>query len=781
MGTVYEPQPMELLGGAPGRAHAIGVCGVGVAGVAAWLARKGWKVSGCDSLAGGKTAEWLRAQGVDVVAGHDPSHIDSDCDILIHTAAVAASHPEMRRAAELGVPVLRRGLALAALLGGCRAVAVCGTHGKTTTTTFATRLLRALGDDAGWCLGGTAEGLDGYSGGGMTVDSIVVAESDESDGTLAAYAPYIMVVNNIEFDHMEHFEGEAALVECFVSAARKTRRAVIFGADSRRAVQVAQSASVQAIGFGFCESAEMRATNLRMDANGTTFEMSWRGAPLGDVRIDSPGRHNVLNALGAATVAVSLGHDPAEVAGGMRSLGALPERRFECLANTNGIRVVSDYSHHPTEIKALVEVARLQNAKRIVALFQPHRYTRTLALGADFPPSFSGIDKLVISPVFEASEAPIDGGHSSDLYARFRNATGAGESIPVPMIAPSLDAARDYLLHELRDGDLFLAIGAGDIVRTAREIAQAVQSGEFGCQAVSDEFADIRLSRDYPLGRHTGYGVGGCADWFAAPANETELGSLVARLSQRGIQWRVAGAGMNTLVSDLGVSGVVISLDAPDFTFFERTGDETVRCGAGLSGAALLDRLEREGLSGLEFLEGVPGRLGGFLAMNAGAHGDEICSHVESIHHLNGDGSRAIIPRDDLAYGYRECESLVGRIALGAEFRLKRDTSEAIRERRAAFRAKRINLAGMRTDGSVFKNPPGASAGKLIEEAGCKGLRVGGAFVADIHANVIAVDAWATASDVLSLIDIVRRRVAKASGIRLVPEVRILDRAAWPF
>ncbi|MGI6495859.1 MAG: UDP-N-acetylmuramate--L-alanine ligase [Kiritimatiellia bacterium] len=780
------------------RAHAMGVCGVGVAGVAAWLARTGWKVTGCDADADGATADWLRRHGVEVFPGHDVSHVDAGCDLLVRTAAVPADHPEVRRAVELGIPTPPRGIVLAALLDACRSIAVCGTHGKTTTTAFTARLLRALGEDAGWCIGGTAEGLDGFSGGGTHRGSIVVAESDESDGTLAAYHPYLLVVTNIGLDHMEHFADEAALLDCFATAARNTRHAVLFGADSRRAAKVAAASPVPSIGFGFAGSADLRATGLRLDATGTTFSLAWRGMPLGDVRIDAPGRHNVLNATAAAAAAIALGHEPHRVAAAMASLGGLPGRRFDTLVQAHGIRVVSDYSHHPDEIRALVEIARLQGAKRILALFQPHRFTRTKALGRDFPAAFEGVDGLILAPVFAASEPPLDGGHATDLYRCFRESDAA----PTPLLAPSLDAARDFLRRTLREGDLLLVIGAGNVAHTARDVAEAVRTGGIGgatpiggggpeAPETLDSLAealrsipDLAVVRDAPMGLRTGYGVGGKADFLVESESEEALSALLALLWKHGIPWEMLGAGMNRLVGDLGPGGVAIRLACPGAPPYELRdggdGEVVASLGAAWSGPALLDRLERDGLSGLEFLEGVPGVLGGWLAMNAGAQGDEIGRHVARIRCLNADGRCGILSGDTMAYGYRHCGGLAGRIALSADIRLRRAAPGVLRERRAAFRAKRIDLRGLRTCGSVFRNPEGAPAGRMLDEAGCKGLRVGGAEVLERHANVIAAGEGATASDVLALMDIARRRVKAVFGVGLSPEVRIADRAPWP-
>ncbi|MDR2850266.1 MAG: FAD-binding protein, partial [Verrucomicrobiota bacterium] len=206
--------------------------------------------------------------------------------------------------------------------------------------------------------------------------------------------------------------------------------------------------------------------------------------------------------------------------------------------------------------------------------------------------------------------------------------------------------------------------------------------------------------------------------------------------------------------------------------------DEEVTAGCGWMGATLLDRLEQAGLSGLECLDSVPGTLGGWLAMNAGAHGGEIGARVTWVRCLNPVGEISRLSPADCGFSYRHCEGLAGRVALACGLRLERSGGAAVKAFRLAVRAKRIPLAGLRTAGSVFRNPPGASAGKLLDEAGCKGLRIGGAYVTAFHANIIAVDSAATSSDVLALVQQMRGRVLRNSGVTLSPEISGLSIAS---
>jgi UDP-N-acetylmuramate dehydrogenase len=278
------------------------------------------------------------------------------------------------------------------------------------------------------------------------------------------------------------------------------------------------------------------------------------------------------------------------------------------------------------------------------------------------------------------------------------------------------------------------------------------------------------------LGRLTTYGVGGAADWYAEPTSERDLARLLAWARRKGCPVHVLGAGSNTLVADLGVRGLTVRLSASSFRAVRVEG-ENVIAGAGVPLAVLLGRLERAGLSGLECLEGIPGTVGGALRMNAGAHGGTILERVESIQCLNSDGSRSSVPHGTMGAEYRRCRALEKRIALSAVFRLRRADAAAVRADRMAIRAKRAWMSGQRCAGSVFKNPQGDHAGRLLEAAGQKGVSIGGASVSARHANVIITGPGARASDVRALMERMRWAVEERFGVRLESEIVLLGEA----
>ncbi len=412
----------QALIGRGGCVHLIGVGGIGMSGVAWLLKTRGFSVSGCD-LQENRQTEWLARNGVLISIGHDEAHITESVDWLIRSTAVPDTHPEIRRANELGIPVSRRGEVLPALMRDRTCIAVCGTHGKTTTTAMIAQIL-----DCGYCVGGEIFGVDGVARDG----EVMVVEADESDGTVAGYTPDFSVITNIEYDHMEHHASEDAFIGCFEQLVQNTGTKVYYCADDPIAKKICS-------GHPKCEGFDFPASHLAL--------------PL-------PGNHNQWNAAAALAVCKHW-KTPDEIMGAMERMGPV-RRRFETVFEGEGIRIVSDYAHHPTEIAALIQTAQELKPKRLLALFQPHRYTRTLALGADFPLSFKGLDHLWLVPVYAASELPLEGGRTSDLARRF-----SAEWESRLHECGSLEAAWAEVRHELRKGDLLLIIGAGDIETVA--------------------------------------------------------------------------------------------------------------------------------------------------------------------------------------------------------------------------------------------------------------------------------------------------------------------------
>jgi UDP-N-acetylmuramate--alanine ligase len=413
------PQIDSLLS-KPRRIHMIGIGGIGMAGLALLLKERGHCVTGCDEQDNRQTA-WLREKGISVLTGHDPSHL-ADAEWIIRTTAVPDDHSEVVNAA---VPVSRRGEVLPALLRDRFTIAVSGTHGKTTTTSMIAQIL-----GCGYCIGGEVPGFAGVARDG----EIMVVEADESDGTIANYHPDIAVITNIEYDHMEHHASVEAFEACFKTFIANTKQKIVYCAEDPAAARLCKN-NPKAVPYG-------------IQVSGFRFQVSL------------PGRHNQLNACAALEVAKEWKSE-AEIFQALEKIKPV-RRRFEKVFQGE-YTIISDYAHHPTEIRTLVQTAReTLKPERLLGVFQPHRYTRTKALLADFPPAFQGLDKLWLLPVYAASEKPLTGGTADDLFRTFPT-TGS----PELKSFETLEKAWQDIERELCAGDVLLIIGAGDIEQMA--------------------------------------------------------------------------------------------------------------------------------------------------------------------------------------------------------------------------------------------------------------------------------------------------------------------------
>ncbi len=721
--------------------HLLGIGGVGMAGLAILLKESGHEVSGCD-LDPGPLAKALARRGLNISRGHDPEHLQAGIDWVVASTAVTADHPELDAARQAGIPVFRRGHVLARLTANRRTVAVCGTHGKTTTATFIVQMLLAAGRKVGWCIGGESSQLGAVASLGAVGESLMVVEADESDGTLAAYHPALTVVTGIEFDHAEYYTSEAMLLDCFRAVADQTTGQILY-----------------------CNE-DVLATRLLKDRPNATGYSAADGPRLDVVPLGvAAGAHNYLNAIAAVRVGQWAGLMHERILDGL-SQRRLPARRMECVSTAGGVRVISDYAHHPTEIRAVVETVRSSAKGRLLAVFQPHRYSRTARLGADFPSAFQGVDELVLVPVYAASEPPCPNGRVWSLYRCFR----AAEDVPVPLLADTLKRAWHYLQRAARPGDTVLVLGAGDVERVA---GWATACG--GCWGIDvlDTPPDrpAILEPATPLGARTTFGIGGCAEYWGLVRNPDDLRQVLQWCTRYDMGFRTLGRGSNVLVGDCGVPGVVVRLDGVAFNMIRQVEDG-VEVGAAVSLARLVAKAEQCGFGDFSFLEGIPGNVGGALGMNAGAHGESISERIRLIHCFNRDGTPCIVRGHELATGYRR-GGMQGRIAIKAVLRPGARSPEESAKRRAEFAERRAWMKGLRCAGSIFKNPPDDYAGRLVEAAGLKGLTIGGASVSQRHGNLITATYDATASDVRALLETVRDAVEERFGVRLETEVQL--------
>lgn len=454
-----------------GEVHFMGIGGAGMSALAELVLHAGGRVSGCD-VSPGESAERLRALGAYLVRGHDAVHARS-AQALVVTAAVAPDHPELQAARELGIPVLKRAQALGAIVNRGTVIAVAGTHGKTTTTTMIAQVLAAAGRNPTALVGGRV--AEWGSGLRIGRDDLFVVEADEYDRSFFALAPHIVVLTSVEADHLDSY-GDLAGVEAAFRAFLELvpPQGVIVACMDDPGVRRVTSGLAHAVSwYGTGDDAVLRARHIQAAGGHMRFAVYHDQRLLGDIHLAMPGEHNVRNALAAIAVTRALGIDFAAAPRVFAEFGGVA-RRFQLIGEAAGVRFIDDYAHHPTEIAATLAAARTAHpGARIVAVFQPHLYSRTRDLATEFGHALARADLVFLTGIYPARERPIEG-VTGELLARATRAAGAREVRYHEMLAPLEHA----LAAELRAGDLCIAMGAGDIDAAVRRVHHRLLRGE---------------------------------------------------------------------------------------------------------------------------------------------------------------------------------------------------------------------------------------------------------------------------------------------------------------
>ena len=453
--------------------HFIGIGGIGMGALAILLLKKGCQVSGSD-LHENQMVQNLREQGARVAIGHARENI-SGADFVVFSSAVAQDNLELQEARAKKIPVMPRAQLLVDLMQGQTAVTVAGAHGKTTTTSMISNMLIKAGLQPTTAIGGmVTSGSSDYQA-SLGEGKYFVAETDESDGSFLKFSPKYSVITNIDFEHIDYFRDWDGILRAYAQFIGRTARdglLVACGDDGNLRGMLARSpCPVRTYGFG--PDNDLTAQNISIDAAGARFGCLLKGKPLGTIHLQVPGKHNVANALACVALGLHLGIDWNVI---RESLGEYTsvQRRFQIKAKSGDIWVVDDYAHHPTEIRATLAAARQMGRKRVIAIFQPHRYTRVQSLWDEMAKSFYGIDYLILTDIYAASEKPIEGITSAKLKERIEQEN----SCHVVYLEK-----KDILRHAIgraAPGDLIIVLGAGDITYVADELAWAVQGDKSG-------------------------------------------------------------------------------------------------------------------------------------------------------------------------------------------------------------------------------------------------------------------------------------------------------------
>jgi UDP-N-acetylmuramate--alanine ligase len=742
------------------RVHLIGVAGSGMSGIAGLLLAIGHRVSGSDKVSNVEV-ERLCGLGLEFYTPSNPEAVGR-AEVVVYSSAIREGHPDFDAAQKLSKPMFRRAEALAALMNAKRGIVVAGMHGKTTTSAMVAHVLRhgelspshyvgaeipVLGTNAQWDPSG----------------SWFVAEGDESDGTLALYETEHSIVLNIEEEHLDYYRDLEAIEAVFGALRDHTRGMLFFCGDDANAVRVC-AGHPGAVSYGEKLGARYRFDDLHLKEFQSHFRVLRDGVSLGGVTLNLPGRHNVLNALAVIALATELGVAFSKVTQALESFRGA-RRRFEIKHRSERYMIVDDYGHHPTEVRATLAAAKNCGRERVLVMFQPHRYSRTAALKEEFGRAFEDADAVWVSDVYAASEAPIEGVGSEGLVEEMQRQGHGAACYAGDRRRMILEVGR-----ALQSGDCVVTLGAGNIHEQARQLAADVAQLE----ALQQEMG-VGVVRLYePLSRHTTLRIGGPAQYWLEPETEEGFARLVRYCTGHGVPLFVIGRGSNLLVRDGGIRGAVVYLGRGEFRRLEiREG--LITAGVGVRQKELALAARDAGIGGFEWFEGIPGNVGGALRMNAGAMGGETFRQVVSVRYVDPMGEFHTRTPSEMEVRYRSVPMLRENFAVSATFSGCAASAQEIERRLEESMTKRRSSQPRESSaGCIFKNPEGIAAGKLIDELGLKGERVGGAKVSEVHGNFLVNERGASSRDFLGLIARVQAVARDQRGIWLETEVQIV-------
>jgi len=452
----------------PQHLHFIGIGGIGMSGIAEVLLNLGYRISGSD-LKLGPITERLETLGATIFQGHDASNVD-DAKAVVISSAVRQDNPEVREARRRQIPVIPRGELLAELMRLKYGIAVAGSHGKTTTTSMAATILSHAGLDPTVVVGGRVGTMGSNARVGKS--DFLVVESDESDGSFLKLSPILAVITNIDREHLDHYGDFEAVVDSFVDFANKVPfyGAGILCLDDVAVQRILPRVARRTITYGTSTQADLVISEAKAEANSQEFSLEFRGRDLGRFCLRVPGMHNILDATAAVAVALELEVDIEKIRAGLAGYEGV-DRRFQKRGEAAGVTLIDDYGHHPTEIRATLETARTCGYRRVLVLFQPHRYSRTRLLRDEFGPAFHQADELYLVDIHAASEEPEEGVTAEALAGRIREFGHRAVHY-----AGTLEQGMEAVAAAAEPGDLILTLGAGSIAHAGDQILRKLEN-----------------------------------------------------------------------------------------------------------------------------------------------------------------------------------------------------------------------------------------------------------------------------------------------------------------
>ncbi len=721
----------------------------------------GWRVSGSD-LKESDCTKILVERGLKFYQRHDAENI-SQASVVVTSSAVPVGNPEIQSALARQIPVVRRAEFLARLLASKKVILVTGSHGKSSTTAMLAKVLRDCGLHPAYYVGGTARDLP--APGAWGTGEWAVVEADESDGTAACFAPEITILLNTEWEHVDYFKSPDEMAEFFLRVANSSRQAVIYSADDVPDEQ-RKKLTQKTISYGTIPGkTDVLVTLGNHDSACPQAGVRWLSGEQVNYVLSVPGRHQVLNSSAVLCAAKLLGCDLSIAANSVAEFRGV-DRRMQLLSDALGVKIFSDYAHHPTEVKVTLRAAMAGHVGRTIAVFQPHRYSRSRTFAADYGPALAPAHAVFITNIYSAGEErpPDFSGENFADIVRHNGCTNV-------TYCHTRSSLRNNLWPMSAPGDQILIMGAGDIHSFALDTASH--------HKIAEQLTDLlkhrgRVTRMADMSCRTTIRLGGPAEFLVEPYDVNAAADVIKFTCSHSIPIMYLGRGSNLLVKDGGIRGVVLHLPREQFSDVKIEG-EVIHAGAAIRLKELVHGAAQHNLGGLEFLEGIPGSLGGSLRMNAGAMGSWIFDVIESVQFLDKEGNLHNWPREKFNPEYRFVPELQNALVVSASLRAVPSSREQITEKLRKYSRKRwSSQPSAPSAGCFFKNPNWGPAGKLIDISNLKGLSEGGAAVSVVHGNFLVNQNHATASDMLRLMDKVKNTIREIHGIELENEVIII-------
>ena len=450
--------------------HFIGIGGIGMSSIASILLKMGYKVTGSD-LESNNLTEKLERSGCRFFKGHHAGNIAPDAEAVVYSSSINSANPEIIEARQRDIPILKRAEALGELLNKKKGIAVTGTHGKTTTTSLISVMLENCGLDPTVMIGGEVGLFGGNAKYGR--GEYCVAEADESDGSFLFLKPFYSVITNIEEEHVDYYKTLEDSVSAYAAFANNTKKAgfLFYNNDDENTKKAIKDFKGKKESFSLCKDADIYPLEVKMNKFKSSYICIYKNEVLGRVFLNIPGMHNVSNSLAAIIVGLKLGLPFEKITQAIQDFTGT-KRRFHLRAQADNVMLIDDYAHHPTEIRAVLDACNNWKNRRVIVIFQPHRYSRTKYLADGFGRCFKGAHKLILTDIYAASEEPIEGISSKMIYDRVKK-TGF-EDVAIL----SKKDITDHVMNMKKSGDTILVLGAGDIKDVANELSERLNKGQ---------------------------------------------------------------------------------------------------------------------------------------------------------------------------------------------------------------------------------------------------------------------------------------------------------------